>query len=265
LLSNAAKFTPRNGRVQVSLERVNSQVEITVSDSGQGINPEFLPFVFDRFRQQDSTITREHSGLGLGLAIVRHLVEMHGGAVSAYSEGEGKGATFKVKLPILIAQEPGRFRTHSGKLEMPPIESEMVFEPSSALSGIRLLVVDDDPDARELLASILKQSGAELVTADSTTQAIDCYNTEKPDLLISDIEMPGEDGYSLIRKIRKIESEQGGWMPAIALTAHARAEDRVRALAAGFQSHVAKPVEPAELVATISSLTRRPFADEAKE
>jgi CheY-like chemotaxis protein len=148
---------------------------------------------------------------------------------------------------------------------MPPIESEMVFEPSSALSGIRLLVVDDDPDARELLASILKQSGAELVTADSTTQAIDCYNTEKPDLLISDIEMPGEDGYSLIRKIRKIESERGGWMPAIALTAHARAEDRVRALAAGYQSHVAKPVEPAELVATISSLTRRPFADEAKE
>jgi signal transduction histidine kinase/CheY-like chemotaxis protein len=265
LLSNAAKFTPRNGRVQVSLERVNSQVEITVSDTGQGISPEFLPFVFDRFRQQDSTMTREHSGLGLGLAIVRHLVEMHGGAVSAYSEGEGKGATFKVKLPIMIAQESGRYRTHSGRLEMPAIESQMVFEPSSALSGVRLLVVDDDPDARELLASILKQSGAELVTADSATQAIACYNTIKPDVLISDIEMPGEDGYSLIRKIRKIESEQGGWMPAIALTAHARAEDRVRALAAGYQSHVAKPVEPAELVATISSLTRRPFADGAKE
>jgi signal transduction histidine kinase/ActR/RegA family two-component response regulator len=265
LLSNAAKFTPRNGRVQVSLERVNSQVEITVSDTGQGISPEFLPFVFDRFRQQDSTMTREHSGLGLGLAIVRHLVEMHGGDVSAYSGGEGKGAIFKVKLPTLIAQEPGRYRTHSGKLQIRAIESQIVFEPSSALSGIRLLVVDDDPDARELLASILKQSGAELITADSATQAIDCYNTIKPDVLISDIEMPGEDGYSLIRKIRKIESEQGGWMPAIALTAHARAEDRVRALAAGFQSHVAKPVEPAELVATISSLTRRPFADEAKE
>lgn len=256
LMSNAAKFTPKHGRIQVSLERVNSQVEITVSDTGKGISPEFLPFVFDRFRQQDSTMTRAHGGLGLGLAIVRHLVELHGGTVSAGSEGEDKGASFKVKLPTLIAQEPVRFAASGERLKTLAPESQITSELSTALRGIRLLLVDDDADARDLLVTILTQCGAETRAVASAAEALEALQQWQPDLLLSDIEMPGEDGYSLIRKVRSLNVEKGRQLPAVALTAQARVEDRVRALSAGFQSHVTKPVNIEELLAVITSLIR---------
>lgn len=256
LLSNAVKFTPKGGRIQVSLGRVNSQVEIVVSDTGPGISPEFLPFVFDRFRQADSTMTRVHGGLGLGLSIVRHLVELHGGTVSAYNNAESSGTTFRVKLPLLIARGNSRFAAPDQQLAKDDIEARAMLEMSS-LTGIRLLVVDDDSDARELLASMLGHSGAEVTTVGSTDEAMEAFSATRPDVLISDIEMPGRDGYELIKEIRRIESESGGWIPAIALTAHARTEDRLRALSAGYQSHIAKPVEPAELVAAVASLARR--------
>jgi signal transduction histidine kinase/CheY-like chemotaxis protein len=254
LLTNAIKFTPKGGRVQVLLERVNSHVEMSVIDTGKGIAPEFLPHVFDRFRQEDSSSTRSHGGLGLGLAIVKQLVELHGGSVRANSPGEGQGATFAVSLPLTpIHPEPtpneGRPRPDS---EPVPSNSDR-----STLAGLRVLVVDDDPDARELVKEVLSEYGAAVTAADSAGRALQLLAQEPPDELVSDIEMPGEDGYSLIRKLRALSEAAGGRTPAVALTAYARTEDRTRALMAGYHMHVAKPVEPAELVATIASLARR--------
>ncbi|HWS55726.1 MAG TPA: ATP-binding protein, partial [Pyrinomonadaceae bacterium] len=254
LLSNAIKFTPKGGRVQVKLERVNSHVEIAVSDTGAGISPSFLPHVFDRFRQADQKTTRQHGGLGLGLAIVRHLVELHGGTVRAESGGEGHGSTFTVLLPVapVYAAEAESGRVHPAARETLP-----AFECVERLDGLRILVVDDEPDTRELLRAGLGRCGAEVTTAVSVAEALEAMASAAPDLLISDIGMPGEDGYELVRRVRQLPAEAGGRVPAIALTAYARVEDRMQALRAGYQMHVPKPVELAELVAVAASLVRR--------
>ncbi|MEK6289213.1 MAG: PAS domain S-box protein [Acidobacteriota bacterium] len=251
LAANAVKFTPKGGRVEVSLTRVNSQVEIVVSDTGQGISAEFVPYVFDRFRQADATSTRRYGGLGLGLAIVRHLTEMHGGTVRAESDGEGMGATFTVTLPVMAAHvdERDAERVHpasggSTSLESPP-----------RLDGVRVLVVDDERDTREMLTVMIGQLGAEVKTCASSDEAISLLSEWSPDVIVSDIEMPDEDGYDLMRRLRRSEANNGSrQVPAVALTAYARIEDRLRALAAGYQMHIAKPAEPAELAAVIASL-----------
>jgi signal transduction histidine kinase/ActR/RegA family two-component response regulator len=255
LLTNAVKFTPKGGRVQIRLERINSHIEITVADSGKGISADFLPYVFERFRQADSSSTRSYGGLGLGLAIVRHLVELHGGTVHADSPGEGLGATFTIKLPLMavstIANEPERVH--------PAVGGIVSFENSPSLEGLRILVVDDEADARELLIQILKESGVEVVGVASADEAIRVLTEQasRLDVLVSDIGMPNEDGYTLLRRVRSLPPESGGRIPAVALTAYARTEDRRAALLAGFQCHVAKPVELAELIAVIANLTGR--------
>jgi signal transduction histidine kinase len=254
LLSNAVKFTPKQGRVQIRLQRLNSHVEVTVSDTGQGISPDFLPFVFDRFRQADSSFTRSHGGLGLGLAIVRHLVELHGGSVSVHSAGEGLGATFTLKFPLMIVHTPVSYQASPLQWRQ-QADSDVPFNCPQSLVGMRLLIVEDEPDARELLRLMLEQCGAEVKAAQSAEEAFQALDEWKPGLMISDIEMPGEDGYSLIQKVRSGETRQVR-LPAIALTAHARAEDRMRALRAGYDAHVAKPVEGNELVTVIESLAR---------
>ena len=253
LLSNAIKFTPKGGRVQVRLERVNSHIEIVVADTGSGIKPEFLPHVFDRFRQADQSTTRKYGGLGIGLAIVRHLIELHGGTVKVESGGENQGSTFTVRLPVVPIRQNGNIRVaeHSAKIDSIP------FNFPERLDGIKVLVVDDEPDTRELLKVGLGQCGAEVVVAGSAAGAIKAMLASVPDLLISDIGMPEEDGYDLIRQVRELPAEAGGKVSAIALTAYARTEDRLQALRAGFQMHVAKPVELAELVAVASSLIKR--------
>jgi CheY-like chemotaxis protein len=251
LVSNAIKFTDKGGRVQIALERVNSHVELTVSDTGQGIKPEFLPHLFERFRQADSSTTRRHAGLGLGLSIVKQLVELHGGSVRVKSPGEGKGSTFIVALPLMVlhGEETPESRPHP-RLPTAPIPDE--HQPS--LKGLKLLVVDDEPDARDLVARILGHRGAMVTCAASAAEAITAFQTQTPDVLISDIGMPDEDGYELIRKIREIERTRGTHIQAVALTAFARSEDRTRAMLAGYQAHIAKPVEPAELIATVASV-----------
>jgi PAS domain S-box-containing protein len=256
LLSNAVKFTPKGGKVQVRLERINSHIEITVGDTGKGISSEFLPYVFDRFRQADSSFTRAHGGLGLGLAIVRQLVELHGGTVEAQSAGEGRGATFIVNLPVAISNDLAFYRAATfetqgqGFIPPPP-------DYASRLEGLRLLIIDDEPDARQLLVSILRECGAEAQATGSAAEGLEELARWKPDVLISDIEMPYEDGYSLITKVRALMNEDGGQIPAIALTAHVRDEDRLRALSSGFDAHVSKPMEPVELVTIIANLARR--------
>jgi PAS domain S-box-containing protein len=254
LLSNAIKFTPKGGRVQVRLERVNSHIEIVVSDTGVGIKPEFLPHVFDRFRQADQATTRQHGGLGLGLAIVRHLVELHGGTIQAESAGEGEGSTFTVKLPVVPVYQKENFneRVHPAARDTLPS-----FGYPEKLDGLKVLIVDDEGDTRELLSVGLKQCGAEVSTVGSAREALEAIEKGGPEILISDIGMPDEDGYELIRKVRALSGEKGGRIPAIALTAYARTEDRLRALRAGYQMHVTKPVELAELVAVIASLVQR--------
>jgi CheY-like chemotaxis protein len=253
LLSNAVKFTPKGGRIQVRLQRINSHVEVVVSDTGMGVDPKLLPFIFERFRQGDSSTTREHGGLGLGLAIVRHLVELHGGVVNAYSDGAGKGAEFIVQLPTLVSartSQPGEERVH-------PSAGGNLFGGVPALAGVRVLVVDDERDAREIISVILGEAGAEMATASSTREALDLVERWKPDVLISDIGMPGESGYDLIRKVRALPAGKGGQTPAIALTAYARVEDRLKILSAGFQMHVPKPIEPIELATVVASLAKR--------
>ncbi|WNZ26914.1 response regulator [Leptolyngbya sp. NK1-12] len=258
LLSNAVKFTPRGGWVQVRLERVNSQVEIVVSDSGLGINPDFLPFVFDRFQQADSKTTRSHGGLGLGLAIVRHLVELHGGSVSVYSAGLGQGAIFTVQLPLMVAQP-----LKEGERVHPRADADALRSDLPQLYGLHILVVDDEVDARELIRMILHQCGAEVSVAASASEAIALLDRLQPDLLISDIGMPNEDGYTLIRQLRaEFDSKR---LPAVALSAYARVEDRTRALAAGFQLHLAKPVNLPELTAAVASLTGRTELDSCSQ
>jgi PAS domain S-box-containing protein len=254
LLSNAIKFTPRGGRVQIRLERVNSHIEIAVSDTGAGITPEFLPHVFDRFRQADQQTTRQHGGMGLGLSIVRHLVELHGGTVRAESPGEGQGSTFTVLLPVApVYQRIGEVeRVHPAARDTLPS-----YECPEKLDGLKVLVVDDEQDTRELLKAGLNQCGAEVMLAGSAAEALEAMATAVPDVLVSDIGMPGEDGYELIRRVRELPAESGGRVPAIALTAYARTEDRMQALRAGYQMHVPKPVELAELVAIVASLVQR--------
>lgn len=256
LLSNAIKFTPDGGCVKTLLQRVDSQLEIIVSDTGQGIAPEFLPYVFDRFQQADGALTRKHGGMGLGLAIVRHLVELHGGTVSASSGGQNQGSTFTVKLPLMVRNTASR-EAYSSKRKQVVAQSEIAFDSAPRLEGLNLLVVEDEPDARELISMIFRVHKAEVRGVASPEEAMNLLGEWTPDVLVSDIEMPGEDGYSLIRKIRASEANRGTRMPAVALTAHARVDDRMRALSAGYDAHVAKPVEPAELVMVIAGLARR--------
>ena len=257
LLSNAIKFTPRGGRVQVVLERVNSHLEVSVIDTGEGIAPEFLPLVFDRFRQADASTTRRHGGLGLGLAIVKQLVELHGGSVQVSSAGLGQGATFRVLLPLTVlspsadSQEAERRHPRADASSL-PVPSERL-----NLDGVKVLVVDDEPDARGLVKRLLEDRQATVRTAGSAAEAFDLLRSERPDVLVSDLGMPDEDGFSLIRRVRALGPEQGGSIPAIALTAYARSEDRLKTIMAGFQTHVAKPVDAVELLALVASLAGR--------
>ncbi|HEX7317257.1 MAG TPA: PAS domain-containing protein [Pyrinomonadaceae bacterium] len=252
LLSNAVKFTHAGGRVEACVRRAGSQMEVAVSDTGQGIEPEFLPHVFERFRQADMGTTRRHAGLGLGLAIVRHLVELHGGTVTAESEGEGKGSTFTVRLPVRAVRDAGRPAVHAEQ----PARVEAFDAPAAAtaLEGVKVLVVDDESDARRLLTEVLTRRGAEVLTAVSAAEALEMLQAWRPHVLLSDIGMPDGDGYELIRRVRELPEERGGRTPAAALTAYAGPRDRARALAEGYQLHVAKPVEPAELTAAVAAL-----------
>ena len=251
LLSNAVKFTPRGGKVQVLLQRVDSHIEITVADTGQGIAAEFLPFIFERFRQADASTTRRHGGLGLGLSIAKQLIDLHGGTIEARSPGEGQGSTFIVRLPLVVVH---------------PTAGEAGVHPSSAhaspdgacdadLAGLRVLVVDDEPDSRDLIRRVLATCNAEVLTASSAAEAMPML--VNADVLLSDIGMPEIDGYEFLRRIRALGPTRGGKIPAIALTAFARSEDRTRALMAGYQVHISKPVSAAELIATVASVTGR--------
>jgi PAS domain S-box-containing protein len=249
LLSNAVKFTERGGIVRVSLERMDTHVEIRVVDSGAGIEPEFLPYVFDRFRQADGSTTRRHGGLGLGLAIVRHLVEMHGGSARVSSEGRGRGATFVVELPIATAPEAGTVE---------PVRPDIAdaTSPSKRLHGVSVLVVDDEPDARDIARVALEHHGAIVVTVASVADAFRAFDERLPDVIVSDVGLPVEDGYDLIRQLRERDVEHGGAIPTIALTAYARPEDRAKLLASGFQSCVVKPADPTELVSIVAGIAR---------
>jgi PAS domain S-box-containing protein len=255
LLSNAVKFTPRNGRVEVRLGRVESHVELSVTDTGPGIETDFLPFVFDRFRQADSSTTRMHGGLGLGLAIVRHLMELHGGTVSVESAGEGQGSTFTVSLPLMaISTETSG--AGNGRA-LPEVEDNPTLECAPALDRLRVLVVDDEPDARDLLVATLRQCGAKVTAVASASEALDVLAHSEQDVIVSDIGMPLEDGYMLIRKVREFEQGRDSQIPAIALTAYASESARHEALEAGFQLHLAKPVEPSTLIEKIAGLVRQ--------
>ena len=254
LLSNAVKFTPNNGRIEIRLRQSErDSVEITVTDSGKGIEPEFLPFVFDRFRQQDGATTRKYGGLGLGLAIVRNLVEMHGGTIRADSGGADKGATFTVRLP---SQQSVSIRqtTDTNLQTVPAVGFNNVPELSIDLHGLKIVVVDDERDARELLKSLLTVYGADVTACESAAQVLEILPSVQPQVLVSDIAMPEMDGFDLIKKVRELETISGGQIAAIALTAFTRVEDRVNALSHGFQMFVPKPVEPSELVAAVKSL-----------
>lgn len=253
LLSNAVKFTPKGGKVEVKIKCIDCSVQIQVSDTGVGISPEFLPHVFERFRQADSSTTRSHGGLGLGLAIVRHLVELHGGTVVVTSPGLGKGSTFTVNLPTKAIINEDYIPEKKPVLT----ESHFVNEQLSILQGLQILVVDDEADARKLLTKILEQYGAQVTAVSSTQEAMTALLELNADILISDIGMPEEDGYKLIRKVRSLPSDKGGKIPAVALTAYARTEDRTQALLAGFQLHIPKPVNPEELAAVVANLAGR--------
>jgi signal transduction histidine kinase/ActR/RegA family two-component response regulator len=252
LLGNAVKFTPKGGRVQVRLQRVRSQVEVVVSDTGQGIEPDLLPHVFDRFRQGDRAGTRPHGGLGLGLALVRGLVELHGGTVAARSAGVGAGATFVVRLPVMLtgSTEPVPDDSAEGDGARPPAEEQ-------SLAGLRVLVVDDDPTAVELARAFLVRAGADARGCLSGVEALETLRQWRPDVLLSDIEMPGLDGYTLVRQVRALGPGDGGQTPAVAVSAYSLPENRVRSLRAGFNMHVSKPVEPGELIAIVASLAGR--------
>jgi PAS domain S-box-containing protein len=250
LLSNAIKFTPRGGNVLALLERSDSNLEITICDTGQGIAPELLPHVFERFRQSDSSSSRSHGGLGLGLAIVRQLVELHGGTVSADSPGEGGGSTFKIKLPLRSArQEPGDKVKNT-------IASKVLTKPGPSLDGFQILVVDDERDSRELVAAVLMLSGAEVVSVSSASEALKELALRRFAVLVSDIGMAEMDGYALITQVRQLPAERGGNIPAAALTAYAGVEDQKRALSAGYQIHIPKPVAPSDLTTAVAKLCR---------
>jgi len=252
LVANAVKFTPKHGIVQVRLERINSHVEIVVSDSGAGIAPDFLPYIFEPFRQGDSSTTRAHGGIGLGLAIVRHIVELHGGTVHAASGGKDQGTTFRVRLPVMIvhAEAPPERRARAAEA------APSVIAALPRLDGVRILAVDDDADARSLAAETLESAGASVTTADSVEHAVEAL-AARPDVLLADIGMAGSDGFELIRRVRESGDPRVKGIPAAALTAYARAEDRMKALQAGFQMHLAKPVDPAELIVAVAALARQ--------
>jgi signal transduction histidine kinase len=254
LLSNAIKFTPRHGRVAVRLARAGAHVEITVEDTGQGIPAEFMPYVFERFRQADPSFTRTRGGLGLGLAIARHLVELHGGTIRAHSDGEGRGARFTVRLPTA----PARIRaaTDPGTPELPPEPRGRIDQPD--LGGLEILVVDDEQDGRDVLTEILERAHARVTVAASAAEAMDLLSRYRPAVLVSDIGMPGEDGFMLMRKVRALPDHRGGRIPAVALTAYARAVDRQQAMLAGYDIHIGKPVDPTELVTVVANLAARP-------
>jgi signal transduction histidine kinase/DNA-binding response OmpR family regulator len=254
LLSNAVKFTPRRGRIQVLLEQIDSHVALTVSDNGEGITPEFLPHVFDRFRQADQTTTRTYGGLGLGLSIVKHLVDLHGGTVRATSPGKGKGTSFVVELPLRMQR---RDATDGRGKPLPAAALDALAAGETLLDGVTVLYVDDERDARELVLRILSDQGARVIIAESAAEGRQLMADERPDVLVADIGMPDEDGYSLIRAIRALSPERGGSVPAAAVTALARPEDRRRALLAGFHTHIAKPVDVVELIAAVASLAGR--------
>jgi signal transduction histidine kinase len=251
LLSNAIKFTPRSGRVEIRLREAGGSAVLQVNDTGIGIRPDFLPFVFDRFRQAEGSITRTHGGLGLGLSIVRHLVELHGGTAEVESEGEGKGTVFLVRLPLRaeLAEDP---LDRTGLTQ-----ARNLFCVPDLLTGVRVAVVEDEADTRELLVMALQQCGAEVTAFSSAPEALAAFDDAAPDVLLSDIGMPGQDGYELIQSLRARGPGRRGDVPAAALTAYARAEDRLRALEAGFQTHLAKPVDPSELIATVARLAGR--------
>lgn len=251
LLTNAIKFTPKGGRVQVLLQRVNSHVELTVSDTGIGIDPAFLPFVFERFSQQDSSTTRGHGGLGLGLAVTKQLVDLHGGTIRALSQGEGKGATFVVQLPLSIVQTADEYdRVH------PAVETHSADEVSAPqLHGLHVFIVDDEPDARDLLRRILEDHGMRVTAFSSASEVLEALELSRPSLLVSDIGMPGMDGYQLMRALRASEARESR-LPALALTAFARSEDRKRSLLAGYQAHLSKPFDVGELILSLASLVR---------
>jgi signal transduction histidine kinase/CheY-like chemotaxis protein len=252
LLSNAVKFTPKQGRIDIEVARDESGISISVTDTGKGIDPRFLPHVFDPFRQEDASHTRSRGGLGLGLAITKQLVELHGGSVFASSAGEGKGSTFRVHLPATAIPSPPQLRTGRSR----KFRFDSVFEQLPRLQGVHALVVDDEEDARTLLKTVLEEFGARVTLAASVPEALAAIEQEPPSLLVSDIGMPIQDGYDLIREVRRLPPERGGNMPAAALTAYARAEDRRRTIDAGFSMHLSKPIDPAELVAVVGSLTR---------
>ncbi len=250
LFNNAVKFTPRGGEVKVSATLNDSRVRVSVTDTGIGINPDFVPFIFDRFRQADGSTTREHGGLGLGLAIVRHLMELHQGTVEVESSGKNLGATFTIVLPIAandVAARNGETLLHESAEILP-------FSPPELLHGLRVLVVDDEPDARDLLTTILTRCGSDVRCSDSAADAMQVFSEWNPDVLVSDIGMPNEDGYSLIKRLRQLNTTRARRIPAVALTAYATDEDRLQALSAGFQVHVAKPIEPENFVSSIASV-----------
>ncbi len=249
LLTNAVKFTPRGGKIDVIVQRVNSHVEIAVHDSGMGIATEFLPHLFERFRQADSSTTRKFGGLGLGLSIVKQLVELHGGTVKADSPGEGLGATLTVSLPLRAVRESSTPREHPTAQRAPVMRA-----PEISLGGLKVLVIDDELDARELVQYVLLSADAEVIAAGSAAEGFALLKAERPDVIVSDIGMPENDGYQFMRDVRALHASDGGMTPAIALTAFARSEDRTRAMLAGYQVHVSKPIEPRELVATVMSL-----------
>jgi signal transduction histidine kinase/ActR/RegA family two-component response regulator len=246
LVSNAIKFTPRGGHVEVRLAQVDSEVEIQISDTGQGIDADFLPHIFERFTQADTSTTRRQGGLGLGLAIVRALVDAHGGSVRAESPGPGQGATFTVRLPLLAGQA-----ARDGDVAGDPTSRSRT---RMRLDGIRVLLVEDDADSREMLAKMLELAGATVVCVASVRAALEALAAARPGVIVSDIGMPDEDGYLLIRRVRAREAESGGTIPAVALTGYAHPEDHARLLAAGFQAHLRKPVEPDEIISTVASL-----------
>jgi PAS domain S-box-containing protein len=253
LIHNAIKFTPEGGKVQVVLKRLKSHAMVSIIDTGEGIAPEFLPYIFDRFKQGDASTTRRHGGLGLGLSIVKQLVELHGGNVSVKSGGIEQGATFTVRLPLTaVYTQPDKERPY---LRAALRESQPLAEVS--LADVHVLVVDDEPDARELVKRLLEMAGATVSMAASTSEAMECILARRPNVLVCDLAMPGEDGYSLIRWLRVLEESQESGLPALALSAYARSEDRTKAIRSGFQNHLAKPVEPAELMAVVSSLAGR--------
>jgi len=253
LLSNAVKFTPRDGRVQVRVEHVGSHVEVVVSDTGIGIRPEFLAHVFERFRQADAGMTRKTGGLGLGLSIVRHIVEMHGGSVEAESGGEGQGTTVRVRLPLTIVHP----RSGKEKREHPRTEQSSPLLGLADLAGVRVLSVDDDADALGLLRVVLETAGADVVTMSSGAAALPRIVDIKPDVLIVDLGMPEMDGFEFIAHVRASKDAGVRGVPAAALTAFARSEDRTKALRSGFQMHLSKPIDPGELVASIATLVKR--------